>query len=351
MRRPLDLAATRTGGMVHQRGRHAPNVQGIVGVAAGLVADRGRRRRRAARGDAGRQNPDARTHPACPLSPRSGWPRGRGGDVRAIGCLGFRSAARGRPEFQFPGRRLLVPCKAAQPQQRRIALAAGPDLSAQRPARSLCALPGRARAPPCQWRPRPFASRSIRYRHPNFWLDLPQGQSLEFLLRVQSQSTMQVPLVLYTPTAFIESERDAQFSIGLYYGILLALFFYNLVLWLRLRDSSYFWYLLHISAFGLVLFTLNGLGFEYLWPNSSWLADKSVPLVDLPGADRHAAVRAGLPRTAPALAHRRHRRPGPDRVLRPARALPRRRSRSHSRPSSRSWACSSASAGSQSRPW
>ena len=77
---------------------------------------------------------------------------------------------------------------------------------------------------------RPFASRSVRYRHPNFWLDLPAGESLEFLLRVQSQSSMQVPLVLYSPTAFIESERDAQFSIGLYYGILLALFFYNLVL-------------------------------------------------------------------------------------------------------------------------
>jgi len=124
----------------------------------------------------------------------------------------------------------------------------------------------------------PFASRSVRYRHPNFWIDVPPGQSVDVLLRVQSQSSMQVPLALYTPTAFIELERDAQLSIGLYYGILLALFIYNLVLWLSLRDSSYFWYLLHISAFGLVLFTLNGLGFEYLWPDSPWLADKSVPL-------------------------------------------------------------------------
>ena len=72
--------------------------------------------------------------------------------------------------------------------------------------------------------------------------------------------------------------RDAQLGMGMYYGILLALFFYNLVLWLTLRDASYFWYLLHIGAFGLVLFTLNGLGFEYLWPSSPWLADKSVPL-------------------------------------------------------------------------
>ncbi|GAB3726677.1 diguanylate cyclase [Luteimonas pelagia] len=124
----------------------------------------------------------------------------------------------------------------------------------------------------------PFEARSIRYRHPNFMLDLPVGQPVQLLLRVQSQSSMQVPLKLYTPTAFAELSRDAQLAIGVYYGILLALFFYNLVLWVSLRDASYFWYLLHITAFGLVLFTLNGLGFEYLWPASTWLADKSVPL-------------------------------------------------------------------------
>lgn len=124
----------------------------------------------------------------------------------------------------------------------------------------------------------PFSARSVRYRYPNFMLDLPAGTRVEALLRVQSQSSMQVPLSLHTPTEFFEISRDAQFGIGLYYGILLALFFYNLVLWLSLRDASYFWYLFHLSAFGLVLMTLNGLGFEYLWPDSPWLADLSVPL-------------------------------------------------------------------------
>lgn len=124
----------------------------------------------------------------------------------------------------------------------------------------------------------PFAARSVRYRHPNFLLDLPVGQAVDLLVRVQSQSSMQVPLRLYTRTAFTELSRDAQFAIGIYYGILLALFFYNLVLWLTMRDASYFWYLFHLCAFGLVLFTLNGFGFEYLWPQSTWLADKSVPV-------------------------------------------------------------------------
>ncbi|MCA0394752.1 MAG: sensor domain-containing diguanylate cyclase [Proteobacteria bacterium] len=124
----------------------------------------------------------------------------------------------------------------------------------------------------------PFHARSISYRHPNFQVDLPPGQPVEVLLRVESESSMQVPLHLYTPAAFTEISRDAQLAIGLYYGILLALFFYNLVLWISLRDASYFWYLCHITAFGLVLFTLNGLGFEYLWPDSPWMADHMVPI-------------------------------------------------------------------------
>ncbi|MEJ7747488.1 MAG: diguanylate cyclase [Luteimonas sp.] len=125
----------------------------------------------------------------------------------------------------------------------------------------------------------PFGRRAIKYRHPNFWIDLPRGEPVDLFVRIESQSSMQVPLALYTPKAFAELARDSQLGIGLYYGILLALFFSNLVLWLWLRDNSHAWYLFHISAFGLVLFCLNGLAFEYLWPNSTWTVDKSVPVM------------------------------------------------------------------------
>jgi diguanylate cyclase (GGDEF)-like protein len=124
----------------------------------------------------------------------------------------------------------------------------------------------------------PFSSRAIRYRHPNFWVDLPQRTEVELLVRTQSKSSMQVPLSLYTFGAFAEMERDAQIGIGIYNGILLSLLFYNLILWLSLRDSSHFWYMCHIGGFGLVLFCLNGLAFEYLWPRSPWLANHAIPL-------------------------------------------------------------------------
>lgn len=124
----------------------------------------------------------------------------------------------------------------------------------------------------------PFAQRSVSYRHPNFWLQITPGRPLDLLLRVQTKSSMQVPLTLYTPTAFIELARDAQLGMGIYYGILLALLFYNLILFATLRDRSHFLYTLHVLGFGLVLFCLNGFAFEYFWPDSTWLANAAVPL-------------------------------------------------------------------------
>lgn len=124
----------------------------------------------------------------------------------------------------------------------------------------------------------PFSARSIHYRHPNFWLNLPQRTEVELLVRVSSRSSLQVPLAVYTPTAFAELERDSQFGIGLFYGILLALFCYNLVLWLSLKDPSHFWYMCHVAGFGGVMFCLNGLAFEYLWPNSPWWANQAIPV-------------------------------------------------------------------------
>jgi diguanylate cyclase (GGDEF)-like protein len=124
----------------------------------------------------------------------------------------------------------------------------------------------------------PFSARAIRYRHPNFWLSLPQSTEVELLVRAQSASSMQAPLRIYSFGAFAEMERDAQLGIGIYDGILLALFFYNMVLWLSLRDGSHFWYMCHLAGFGMVLFCLNGLAFEYLWPSNPWLANHAIPL-------------------------------------------------------------------------
>ncbi|HBK55336.1 MAG TPA: hypothetical protein DDZ76_03485 [Xanthomonadales bacterium] len=123
-----------------------------------------------------------------------------------------------------------------------------------------------------------FHHRAVPYRHPNVLIDLPHGEPVDLFVRAESKSSMQLPLALYTPLAFANLARDTQLGMGVYYGILLSLLVYNLILWLALRDQGHFWYLLHVGAVGMTMLTLYGMAFEYLWPDNPWLANQSIPL-------------------------------------------------------------------------
>lgn len=124
----------------------------------------------------------------------------------------------------------------------------------------------------------PFNQRYLRYRSPNFLLVLAAHEQADLLVRVLSKSSMQVPLTIYTQKAFFETTRDVQLGVGIYYGILLALLLYNLILFITLRDANYFYYVLYVGGFGVAQLCLNGLAFEYLWPDSPQLANLAIPL-------------------------------------------------------------------------
>lgn len=123
-----------------------------------------------------------------------------------------------------------------------------------------------------------FDTRSFKHRHFNFLFDLPQSEQVSIYVRVASESSLQVPLRLYSKEAFAASTHESQLGIGIYYGILIALLLYNLIIFLSVRDLNYFYYVLYVACFGLVQLALNGLAFEYLWPKHPGWANQAVPL-------------------------------------------------------------------------
>jgi diguanylate cyclase (GGDEF)-like protein len=124
----------------------------------------------------------------------------------------------------------------------------------------------------------PFAARGVAHRYPNVELALPRGSALDILVGVRSTSSIQLPLRLYTPTELWAASHDEQAGLGLYYGILLALFLYNLAVLASIRDASYAYYLAYLAAFGLLMLAFNGLGFQYLWPDATTWQSASLPV-------------------------------------------------------------------------
>jgi signal transduction histidine kinase len=53
-------------------------------------------------------------------------------------------------------------------------------------------------------------------------------------------------------------------GLGIYYGIMIVMFFYNLFLFFSVKDKSYLFYVLYIASFAILQGTVNGLSFEYL---------------------------------------------------------------------------------------
>ncbi len=122
----------------------------------------------------------------------------------------------------------------------------------------------------------PFTERDRDHRNFIYELSLEKGQSQTFYMKFESEGSMQLPLTLWSPEAFSQKSQNEYLLLGLYYGIAAVMILYNLFLFFSLRLRSYVWYTLFILMLVFVHFTLNGLAYQYMWPNSPWWNNRAI---------------------------------------------------------------------------
>ncbi len=125
----------------------------------------------------------------------------------------------------------------------------------------------------------PFGLRQIRQRNHLFELQLQPEQTQRIYIRLESEGSIQAPLTLWAPSAYLEEQSAHTYILAIIYGVLLVMLVYNLFIYLSVRDRSYLYYILYIASFGLYQVSVNGLGVQYLWPNSPWWANVSTPFL------------------------------------------------------------------------
>ncbi len=113
----------------------------------------------------------------------------------------------------------------------------------------------------------PFALRSQPYRGFVFPLELAAGDSLQLLLRIRSSSALQLPVSLWQPEAFERRTQLVNLGFGLYFGSLLVMLVYNLMLLASLRERMYAFYALFVGGSVLLQAILQGFAGAHLWPD------------------------------------------------------------------------------------
>ncbi|TGL76627.1 7TM diverse intracellular signaling domain-containing protein [Leptospira yasudae] len=123
----------------------------------------------------------------------------------------------------------------------------------------------------------PFGTREIRHQNFIFPVRLAPQTEYRFLVRILTESSVQFPMTLWSANEFSNHIVDEQKTFGLYYGIMIAMMAYNFFLFIGTRDRSYLFYVLFLTGYVLFQACLNGLAFQYLWPDSIWWANSSLP--------------------------------------------------------------------------
>jgi signal transduction histidine kinase len=123
----------------------------------------------------------------------------------------------------------------------------------------------------------PFHERVLEYTNFVFPVLLQPGKEITCYLLCRTSSSVNLPLVLLSPSALAETTSLEHLMQGMYFGIVLVMILYNLFLFIAIRDTTYLYYVLFILGFMLFQLALNGFSFQYLWPNSIWWANNNLP--------------------------------------------------------------------------
>lgn len=126
----------------------------------------------------------------------------------------------------------------------------------------------------------PFKQREVNYRNFVFHLQPEKSATPQtYYISVETSGSVRMPLSIWSATRFAEKNNLEEELLGMYYGAMLVMFFYHILLFIGVRDRIYLDYSILIAIYTLFQFTLNGLAFQYLWQDKIWWANNSLPFL------------------------------------------------------------------------
>lgn len=107
------------------------------------------------------------------------------------------------------------------------------------------------------------------YQHKNFIFQIPdiKGKELVFYTRIESSHLVFMYGVIRSINRFVYYALNEYYFLGIFYGIILAMALYNLLLFITVKDKTYLYYVLYVFSSGFLCMVMDGTGFQYFWAN------------------------------------------------------------------------------------
>ncbi len=106
------------------------------------------------------------------------------------------------------------------------------------------------------------------FKHKNFEVPLGNDGKYECYVRIVSNEYVDIRFSIRTYDFFVEYATGEYFMYGIFYGMILIICVYNLLIFLAIREIKYLYYTFYILSVGLYGMCVDGIAYQYLWPDS-----------------------------------------------------------------------------------
>lgn len=118
---------------------------------------------------------------------------------------------------------------------------------------------------------RPFAHRTFRHKNFEIPLNVNADTVLTYYFKVQSHEFADLRIAFRSANRFVYYALNEYFLYGTFYGMILIISLYNFLVYLAIREIKNIYYIFYILSVALYAMSLDGIGFQYIWPNyPSW---------------------------------------------------------------------------------
>jgi two-component system, sensor histidine kinase LadS len=117
----------------------------------------------------------------------------------------------------------------------------------------------------------PFTNRLFRHKNFEFMLDMKKDTVMYYYFKVQSHEFADIRIAFRSTNRFIYYALNEYFLFGIFYGMILIISLYNFLTYLAIREVKFIYYIFYIISVALYAMSLDGIGFQYVWPGTPLL--------------------------------------------------------------------------------
>lgn len=125
----------------------------------------------------------------------------------------------------------------------------------------------------------PYDEHSFKHRKTMFKMQLTDNSPKEFVMYLESDGeVITMPLIFWRTEDFMRYDYTNQLFQGLFYGVLIFVAIIYFFFYFALRSKAFLYYVMYVISMAMLQFSLDGMAYQYFFPNSPYWADHFVLL-------------------------------------------------------------------------